>query len=299
MLLILTLCVSTILYAQAGTSINYEDNFGPLSLGYNGQVNGKASYFTSTDNVSVAFQNGRWEIWCCNDPVNELLFTSDVTTFNNPPNFTVGNWQDADAGDGTTLIALSGDGTTSTALPVDLALFTGQTDGKTNSLIWSTASESGNDRFIVERSPDGRSFLPIGEESGRGTTSVNTHYDFTDQQPLPGINYYRLRQMDFDGSFAFSNTIRLSSNGTDGNPLFVSPNPTTAEHFRVRYNSETGGKVTVRLVGMNGQVIYTSARTVFSGWNDLTIGESQLTAGVVILQVTEGEKRESRRVIMR
>lgn len=91
-----------------------------------------------------------------------------------------------------------------TVLPVQLVSFTAERDGNTSLLQWETASEENNDYFLVERINENGYFVPIGTVDGHGTTSAYNFYSLIDEAPLPGTNYYRLRQVDFNGQFAYS-----------------------------------------------------------------------------------------------
>ncbi len=91
-----------------------------------------------------------------------------------------------------------------TILPVELARFTAKLVAGGVGLNWLTASEDGNDHFAVERSSNGRSFEQIGRVKGNGTRKVQTSYSFTDTDPLEGASYYRLKQVDEDGSYTYS-----------------------------------------------------------------------------------------------
>ncbi len=89
-------------------------------------------------------------------------------------------------------------------LPVQLVSFTAERVGNTSLLQWETASEENNDYFLIERINENGYFVPLGTVDGHGTTSTYNFYSFYDENPLPGTNYYRLRQVDFNGHFAYS-----------------------------------------------------------------------------------------------
>lgn len=111
------------------------------------------------------------------------------------------------------------------ALPVALSNFRAQkVDEKVSLLNWTTSSESGNAGFQVERSEDGRNYKSIGFVAGAGNSQNEQRYTFTDEQPLAGKNYYRLRQLDLDGAYAFSEVRLLEYNRT-ATQLSVFPNP--------------------------------------------------------------------------
>ncbi|RDV15744.1 T9SS C-terminal target domain-containing protein [Pontibacter diazotrophicus] len=95
-------------------------------------------------------------------------------------------------------------------LPVELARFTAKVSGPVVDLQWLTASEMQNDYFSVERSSDGQAFESIGRVAGHGTTAIGAAYKFADNHPLAGISYYRLKQVDEDGSHAYSAVVAVT-----------------------------------------------------------------------------------------
>ncbi len=131
-----------------------------------------------------------------------------------------------------------------TALPVELISFEGTyTENSRIDLKWSTASEKDNDYFEIEKSLDGKQFTGIGRVPGKGFSEVISHYYFADQNPAPGINYYRLKQRDReaheDKAFSYSNIISVKVPVKEAFTLF--PNPAqdriflkTGEHTRVQ-----------------------------------------------------------------
>lgn len=98
---------------------------------------------------------------------------------------------------------------TGTVLPVELLKFDAKKISQKTHLSWSTASETNNAHFRIERGADGRVFTEIGRVAGAGTVRETREYAFIDERPLPGANFYRLRQVDFDGRFSFSPVRRV------------------------------------------------------------------------------------------
>jgi len=99
-------------------------------------------------------------------------------------------------------------------LPIELLSFTGKSVDKTNLLEWVTTTEINNDYFTLERSSDATHFNELGTIQGAGNSNTMLYYNFTDENPLNGVNYYRLKQTDFDGSFSYSNIVALSNKTT-------------------------------------------------------------------------------------
>ena len=112
--------------------------------------------------------------------------------------------------------------------PVELVSFYGEAMKSSIVLNWETASETNNSHFTIEKSIDGQAFEMIGEIEGSGTTAIPQYYNFTDKNPAPGIQYYRLQQVDFDGQFEFHQTIAVQFDEV-AKQLTVFPNPTNVE----------------------------------------------------------------------
>ncbi len=125
-------------------------------------------------------------------------------------------------------------------LPVELISFTAKETNKAVLLDWATAFETNNRFFDVERSADGLIFQAVGSVNGSGSTTQTTHYSFTDSSPLTGTSYYRLKQVDEDGSFTYSSIVPVERHVKDSQgmvyptlaseTLFVEPPVATATY---------------------------------------------------------------------
>ncbi len=111
-----------------------------------------------------------------------------------------------------------------TVLPIELLSFKAEVVQQAVQLDWITATELNNDAFMVERSTDGELFHSIGTLEGAGTSHQEIHYAFLDRSPLQGTSYYRLKQVDFDGGFAYSDVRSVFFQNGHG-PLLMVPNP--------------------------------------------------------------------------
>lgn len=100
-------------------------------------------------------------------------------------------------------------------LPVELIAFRGYRDNADAILEWVTASEENNYEFIIEHSADGRSFEVIGSLPGAGTTSETQYYNFKHHRAIRGTNYYRLKQVDLDGTFTYSDVVVVEIESSD------------------------------------------------------------------------------------
>jgi hypothetical protein len=106
-------------------------------------------------------------------------------------------------------------------LPVRLISFQGKHEGRTVRLQWETAEEVNASHFEIERSANGKQFLPIGKVPARNT--AKQHYQYADPAGLDGTSYYRLKMVDLDQTFAYSRIVALASH--DVKELVVYPNP--------------------------------------------------------------------------
>lgn len=93
-------------------------------------------------------------------------------------------------------------------------------------LHWITASELNNDLFEIQHSDNGMLFTPIGVVQGSGTTRTVSHYSYRDAYPVLGTNYYRLKQVDFDGMFEYSPVLTVVHADNGELALHLYPNPT-------------------------------------------------------------------------
>jgi hypothetical protein len=152
---------------------------------------------------------------------------------------------------------------------------------------WETASEINNDNFMVERSADGKNYTTIGTVKGAGNSTSVQYYHFTDENPLKGNSYYRLRQKDFDGSFMYSDAAQVYFE-TKNDYLFF-PNPSPGKiHIQKPGASMEGNEVIVR--DMNGKEI-PSDLFLSASKNELTIDidpASSRDLEFIILNIVSG-----------
>lgn len=117
--------------------------------------------------------------------------------------------------------------TISSVLPIELTDFSAIKQDQTVRLDWTTATETNNKGFFIERSADGERWQTLGFVAGQGNSTTSVSYSFLDEKPLPGINYYRLLQVDFDGRETFSAVVPVTLEDRPGK-LAIYPNPVAA-----------------------------------------------------------------------
>lgn len=142
------------------------------------------------------------------------------------------------------------------AQPVTLTHFTAKKENTSSALSWATADEVNSDRFEVQRSFDNKSWHKLGDVDAYGDSNTPRNYQFTDESPANGENYYRLKMIDKDGSFEMSKHQSLVFEGLEG--ITVYPNP-TADLVNLKINDAQAIQKVV-LQSVSGQVLYTSTQ---------------------------------------
>ncbi|WAC11800.1 M4 family metallopeptidase [Dyadobacter pollutisoli] len=169
------------------------------------------------------------------------------------------------------------------ALPVTLTRFEGKHTSEGNELIWETSSEVNNDYFVIERSRDARKFDEIARVAGFGTSAVRNAYSFTDSRYDKGMNYYRLKQVDTDGSFAYSRMIAIESAGMKEMKYF--PNPVQSL-LNIELPDHNMLQCNVKVFNSAGQCVLVKERIKFSK-GKMSLDLAKLPAGVYQIVVSD------------
>lgn len=150
-------------------------------------------------------------------------------------------------------------------LPIELLYFKGDLCDKKICLEWATASERNNDIYTIERSADGVNFQTLNKVSSKsinGNSDVKLKYNDVDSEPLSGINYYRLKQTDFNQSYNYSKMIAVSCQNQSGIKFTVYPNPNSGEFFIDFSGIENNHELEINLTDMEGKNVYTNTFTI-------------------------------------
>jgi len=176
-----------------------------------------------------------------------------------------------------------GVGSDDSTLPVELLLFSARQAEKSVQLKWTTSSELNNDYFDVETSTNGEDFLKIGSALGNGTTNIEMNYSYLHQSPKTGINYYRLRQVDYDGQFEYSPTIlHYYQIGENANLVQVYPNP-VAGVLHLETSKVDQLQLQLILMDMTGKVIL--KKKIVGSYNTSSMDLSKLHRGQYFLKI--------------
>lgn len=190
-----------------------------------------------------------------------------------------------------------GSSTEENPLPVNLVHFEARPTAKGDVLVkWATVSESNNEYFSVEVSADAVNFREIARVSGAGNSNSLLNYSAIDKSPLPDVSYYRLRQVDFDGKFSFSNIEVVNIPTLWLNQLVLSPNP--ADNFvDVRLDPKVFSSVLVELHDIQGKLVYSRENCTVDGQNPISVPLSEIHSGLYLLKVSQDGRSVSKRLI--
>ena len=171
-------------------------------------------------------------------------------------------------------------------IPVELTSFAATSNNSEVVLDWSTATEINNSGFEIERSADNKDFQRIAFIEGKGTTSERVNYSYVDGSVENGTYFYRLKQVDFDGTFEYSSVVEVEVIAPAEFALeqnYPNPfNPTTT----IKFSVPTQANVTIKLYNTLGQQVAQVLNSTFdAGRHSVEFNASNLTSGVYLYSV--------------
>ena len=174
-------------------------------------------------------------------------------------------------------------------LPIELLDLRATQEGTGVRIDWITATETDNDHFVVQRSTDGVVFEDVARVQGAGTSTQTLFYTARDEHPKTGACYYRLQQVDIDGTTTNAPVVTVNVALDQG--LTVAPNPSVSGAFTVYDISLESGQVAVFSSDMR------LVRTHVGAGRDPVIHLEDLPDGTYVLMVREGDRVRTARVV--
>ncbi|MCL4278996.1 MAG: T9SS type A sorting domain-containing protein, partial [Ignavibacteriaceae bacterium] len=183
-------------------------------------------------------------------------------------------------------------------VPVELTSFAAASDKNDVILTWNTATELNNQGFEIQRKITGE-FERVGFVEGRGTTTEAQNYLFRDKDLLSGNYTYRLKQTDFDGSFAYSDEVEIEI--SQPNVFYLGqnyPNPFNPS-TNIKYSIPADGNVTLKIYDILGEEVSTLVNEFQqAGTFDVVFDGSNLSSGVYYYQLTSGELTSTKKMML-
>ncbi|MEO9485385.1 MAG: choice-of-anchor D domain-containing protein [Ekhidna sp.] len=188
-----------------------------------------------------------------------------------------------------------------TPLPVELLTFSGLANGDKITLDWTTAIEINNDYFEVQHSIDGNVFTTIDMIDGNGTVNHLSDYHYEHKNPALGYNYYRLKQVDFNGANEYHKIIQVYNdfyyNGMD---VTIYPNPSQSSDAKVQIVSgDDHTPIELMLINLDGKVVLKKTFEAATNLDQKMDQNLDLKAGVYIATFKQGNKVVNKRLIVK
>ncbi len=191
------------------------------------------------------------------------------------------------------IIAELSNNCTAVALPVTLTQFKGDLLDNRISLSWNTADERGSQYFGIERSSDSKEFVKLGKVEASGNSNAIKHYNFADINPSTGINYYRLKLVDMDGTFDYSRVIAIN-NDQESLSFELLGNPTTSKEIKLLLKN--GDTKALSLTNMNGQKLM--FRLSQNGSEYTLIPNQQLASGLYLISLVNQNQIITKKILI-
>ncbi len=189
------------------------------------------------------------------------------------------------------------------ALPVELTYFRGQAVEESSLLTWETATETNNEGFEIQWASSSEQMVPIaigsswqsiGFVKGAGDSFETRTYQFVHKNPVKGVNYYRLKQIDYDGNFEYSNVVSVDFSVV-GSRLSVVPNPVQSGEFTLYLPENEAESIPLEIYDYTGKLI--QQQTLYE--NQSSIDVDQLLPGIYLVRVAIDGRSLVERVVIR
>lgn len=184
----------------------------------------------------------------------------------------------------------------SCVLPVKLSYFLADLKNEVVELKWATIMEENFQKFVIQRSSSGTIFEDIGELPGKGFNiyDIETQYEFVDEMPLLGLNYYRLKAVDLDDSYEYFQVRMVLVEGVK--TLAAYPNPSSGESISFNFNFDPQENDRIVLIDQMGSEVFSASAT--STHNEIVF-DSRLRPGIYMLRYVSAEFEQTSRIVVR
>ena len=177
-------------------------------------------------------------------------------------------------------------GSINNPLPVELLTFTAKLENaQTAGLDWITASEINNDHFDIERSEDGKVLIKVGEEKGHGTTSFQNVYHYDDAFGIVNVNilYYRLKQVDYNGKYQYSEIRKLNLTGESEKVTAWYNGLDDKTEISLDFDKATQGSI--RMIDIQGKLLAEQSIHIQAGQSHMSMDMFGLAKGIYTVSI--------------
>ncbi len=233
--------------------------------------------------------SGAWGDWLYGpDNINTTTHTLQITIAND---YTGGN----QGGDYLPVWTLVDE---SNPLPIELIRFTAECQSGQVAVSWTTASETNNDFFTVQRSADGTTFEDVTVVDGAGNSNSILNYSAIDYSPYGGTSYYRLKQTDLDGTSKYSDVVAVSCADAVTDFNLINAYDQDNGNMAVTFNAADNELYAITLFDARGRQITQTTGRAYSGKNQVSIPVGDLARGIYLVNLSNEFKSFGRRVML-
>jgi hypothetical protein len=290
---------SNVTFASGGAGLTVNQN-GRVAVYGNVTSSGGGGQVLTVNNGGQMYVNGNIALTGNGDQIVNNNSTSPFGLYVNGTTTNSGGGATTTTNEGNKAAMLSGDPSfytwvasqPSSPLPITLTAFKiGSINAGAIEVLWTTASELNFNYFELEKSVNGTEFNKIAQVQGHGTTKVQHEYSFSDQDPIIGSNFYRLKAVDVDGHTETFNVIVASF--VAQKDISVYPNPLNDGNLHINLNFETGAATSVTITDTFGVTKATATFTEQQALFPIT-----LESGVYLITIVNGSYKEVKRLVI-
>jgi hypothetical protein len=177
------------------------------------------------------------------------------------------------------------------ALPISLINFDGKCDGSMITLKWATASESNNKVFFLEESEDAIAWTTVKTIQGAGNSTTQKNYEERISSAFGGSSYFRLTQVDFNGSMQSFDPLFINCEESLSNEVSISPNP-ARDYTNVSITTTEDLNARLTLFSSSGQILFAKQLTLVKGVNNVRLDISDLPPGAYHMNIANDKRLE-------
>lgn len=180
-------------------------------------------------------------------------------------------------------------------LPISLVKFTADKVAEKVKIQWTTATEVNNDKFVIERSHDGKEYEFVSEVSGAGNSKELNSYEITDASPLKGTSYYRLTQFDFDGQ---SETFAPVAVSMDAKNIEIVKASSTSNAINLNIFSPMAMETSILVRDLSGRTVASEKISLTEGYQNIQLNTSNYSSGIHLIQLVNGEQAVVKKLVL-
>lgn len=181
-------------------------------------------------------------------------------------------------------------------LPVTMEYFKGHVQAGKHYLTWKASCTSLEAKFDIEKSTDTRNFNSIGKITASNTRCLQP-FDFIDNNPAAGINYYRIKMTDVDGKSSYSSIVALLNKKAGFEIVNLTPNPVSGGNALLNISSAEKRSIHITVIDAAGKAVQIMDQDIIAGFTQLNMNFAKLAAGIYTVTIYSGNEKRTTRFV--